>query len=178
MSCSEQRCGRVVSVNVSAEKGVVKVPVPQAELRPGIGVVGDAHSGPGERQVSLLAEESVARLRRTFQERKTRGKLQARCRKGYDELPELGPGSFAENLTIRGLLLPELPLGTRLHVGEEVVVEVSKIGKECHSGCAIFKLVGDCVMPREGIFARVLEGGVVRQGDEVVVDEGGDSDGE
>lgn len=178
MSSPAEPKGRLISVNVSRRKGVPKEPVPEAELRPGLGLVGDAHSGPGLRQVSLLAWESIQKQRRVFQERLAQGKVKGRCRKGYDLAAELGPGSFAENLTVEGLALAALPLGTRLRVGPEVVLEISKIGKECHSGCAIFQLLGDCVMPREGVFARVLVGGVVRPGDEVRIDESGDTDGE
>ena len=170
------KVGRVVSVNVSARKGVVKAPVPEAELRMDHGVVGDAHSGPGLRQVSLLAQESVDRQRRVFEQRREEGTLPGQCLKGYDVILELGPGSFAENLTVEGLPLPQLPLGTRLRVGGEVVLAVSKIGKECHRYCAIFKKLGKCPMPKEGIFVRVLEGGTVRAGDEVRVHEGGGSD--
>jgi len=173
---SPSTIGRVVSVNVSTQKGVVKEPVPEAEFRVDHGVVGDAHSGPGPRQVSLLAQESVDRQRRVFGQRREAGELPGQCMKGYDVNLELGPGSFAENLTIEGLPLPQLPLGTRLRVGGEVVLEVSKIGKECHRGCTIFELLGDCVMPREGVFATVVAGGVVRPGDEVQTDESGDSD--
>jgi len=168
--------GRVLSVNVSTRKRVPKEPVAEAELRPDVGLVGDVHSGPGLRQVSLLASESIEKQRRVFQERQASGELREECGKGYDVVAGLGPGSFAENLTIEGIALAQLPLGTRLRVGAEAVLEISKIGKECHTGCAIFQLLGDCVMPREGVFARVVAGGVVRPGDEVHVDEGGDSD--
>ncbi len=168
--------GRVVSINVSLRKGVPKEPVTQAEFRPDHGIVGDAHSGPGLKQVSLLALESVEKQRRVFEERRAKGEFKERCFKGYDTLPDLKPGSFAENLTIVGLPLPQLPIGTQLRVGDEVVLETSRIGKECHTGCAIFELLGDCVMPREGVFARVLVGGAVRPGDEVIVDESGHSD--
>ncbi len=180
---SPSKAGRVVSVNVSTRKRVAKEPVAEAELRVDHGVVGDAHVGPGLRQVSLLARESIDRQRRVFEERKARGELPGQCKKAHGAGSEgsagleLGPGSFAENLTVEGLPLPQLPLGTRLRVGSEVVLEVSKIGKECHRGCAIFELLGDCVMPREGIFARVISGGVIRPGDEVQTDESGDSDG-
>jgi len=176
MNASPPAVGRVVSVNLSTRKGVPKEPVPEAELRPDLGLVDDAHSGPGLQQVSLLASESIEKQRRIFQERLARGELRKQCRKGYDVIAGLGPGSFAENLTIEGLPLAQLPLGTRLGVGGEVVLEISRIGKKCHSGCAIFELLGDCVMPREGVFARVLAGGVVRPGDEVRVDECGHSD--
>ena len=166
----------LLSVNLSRGKGVPKKPVAEAELRPDVGVVGDAHSGPGQRQVSLLASESIDKQRRVFTERQRRDPPSRECAKGYDAVARLGPGSFAENLTTRGIELPNLPLGTRLHVGAEVVLEISKIGKECHSGCAIFQLLGDCVMPREGVFARVLTGGIVRPGDRMRVDAGGYTD--
>ena len=173
---SPSRVGRVVSVNVSACTGVVKEPVPEAEFRVDHGIVGDAHSSPGLRQVSLLAQESVDRQRRVYEQRRKEGTLPGRGAKGQDVTLELGPGSFAENLTVEGIPLPQLPLGTRLRVGDEVVLTVSKIGKECHKGCAILELLGDCLMPREGIFATVAAGGMVRPGDEVRVDEGGNSD--
>jgi hypothetical protein len=162
----------VVSVNLSADKGVPKDAVLAAEFRPEFGVVGDAHAGPGLRQVSLLALESIERQRQVLQERRANGE-EPRCGKGCDLSRELRPGVFAENLTICGIGLAQLPLGTWLRVGKDVVLEVSKIGKECHVGCAIFELLGDCVMPREGVFARVITGGVVHQGDEVIVDASG-----
>ena len=145
---------RIVAVCTSTEKGVPKRDVGEGLLVPGFGLEGDAHGGPWHRQVSLLATASIARMRE----------------QGLD----VGPGDFAENLTVDGLVLHELPVGTRLAVGDTVEMEVTQIGKECHAGCAIFKLTGDCVMPREGIFARVLKGGAVRTGDEVrVLDQGG-----
>lgn len=153
--------GKVVSVNLSKRKGVPKVPVPEAEIKEEWGLVGDVHAGPGERQVSLLALEAIERQREVLG-----GKV---CPKAKGEL---GPGSFAENLTVEGLPLAELPVGTRLEVGE-VLLEITRIGKECHVGCAIYKLLGSCVMPKEGVFARVLKGGKVRPGMEVLVHEGG-----
>ena len=129
----------VVSVNVSETTGTRKHPVPKALLVAGSGVAGDAHAGLAEdRQVSLLAEEDFA--------------------------PGLMPGDYAENLTVRGLILPELPLGTKLEIGE-ALLEISKIGKDCHAACEIKRLVGDCVMPRRGVFARVLRSGEVRRED-------------
>ena len=166
--------GRVVSVNVSGRKHVAKKPVAQAEMRPDHGVVGDAHAAPGDRQVSLLAVESIERQNRAFSENAAAGETVA-CPKAGDAL---GPGAFAENLTTSGLDLPAMPLGTRLSVGEDVVLEISKIGKECHRHCAIYQRLGDCVMPREGVFARVIRGGVVRPNDEVRIEEGGDPDGQ
>ncbi len=137
--------GEVLAVCLSQRQGEKKQPVDQGMLRVQWGLEGDAHAGDWHRQVSLLGEESISLLRRL----------------GL----ELEPGAFAENLTVRGLELHTLPLGTRLRVGNEALLEVSQIGKECHHGCAIFQQVGDCVMPREGIFARVLVGGKVRAGD-------------
>jgi MOSC domain-containing protein YiiM len=119
-------------------------------LREEFGVVDDAHADSStHRQVSLLANESVDKMRG----------------KGM----ELNPGDFAENITTEGIDLTGLPVGTRLKVGDEVLLEMSQIGKECHAGCAIRELTGDCIMPREGIFARVIEGGRVRPGDNIEV---------
>ena len=137
---------RVVAVGVSGRKGERKCPVPRATLVPGHGVERDAHAGPGHRQVSLLAAESIAKMRE----------------KGLS----VGPGDFAENVTVEGIDLTALKIGDRLFVGE-ALVEISQIGKECHDRCAIYFQAVDCVMPREGIFARVLRGGVVAPGDPV-----------
>lgn len=142
--------GTVVSVNVSDRAGVQKTPVAEARLVVGHGIDGDAHAGDWHRQVSLLADESAAKMRAA----------------GAD----VGPGAFGENLTTAGLAVPALPVGTRLRVGGAALLEVTQVGKECHDRCAIFSLVGDCVMPREGVFARVLEGGVVRPGDRLTVE--------
>ncbi|NNF83732.1 MAG: MOSC domain-containing protein [Deltaproteobacteria bacterium] len=140
--------GTVVAVCVSNKKGERKKPEESALLRENHGVVGDAHAGDGERQVSLLAEESIR-------------KMQAL---GLD----VGAGDFAENISTRGVDLPALPVGTQLAVGD-AVLRVTRIGKECHSRCAIYDQAGDCVMPREGIFAVVLRGGTVRRGDPIAV---------
>jgi MOSC domain-containing protein YiiM len=141
--------GTLVSINVSEKKGTKKAPVECARLG-AEGIEGDAHAGPWHRMVSLLAEESVDKMRAA----------------GLD----VGPGAFAENLTTLGLDLLALPLGTRLHIGAQVVLELTQHGKECHSRCAIYYEAGDCVMPREGVFARVLAGGEIRTGDEIVVE--------
>lgn len=140
------RQGRVVAVSVSVGKGEKKTPVPSVTLVEEHGVRDDAHAGPGIRQVSLLAAESIA-------------KMQA---KGL----AVGPGDFAENITVEGFDLPNVRLGDRIRVGE-AVLEVSQIGKECHDRCAIYIQAGDCVMPREGVFARVIRGGGVAPGDPV-----------
>lgn len=164
--------GRIVSVNVSRRKHVAKTPVTVAELRSGRGVVGDAHAAPGDRQVSLLAVESIERQKQACLRDAAEGQTLS-CPKAGQLLV---PGAFAENLTTAGLDLVVMPLGTRLRVGADVVLEISKIGKECHRHCAIYQQLGDCVMPREGVFARVIRGGSVRSNDEVTVEERRDSD--
>lgn len=141
--------GIVKAVNISDKKGVVKNPVESALLIADYGMEGDAHAGSGHRQISLLAQESVDKM--------TKEGAEGLC-----------VGIFAENITTEGLELYTLPVGTRLKIGE-TLHEVSQIGKDCHTGCAIMKLVGKCVMPREGIFTRVLKGGKVRPGDEILV---------
>ena len=135
---------------MSAKKGVRKKPVEEVVLKTGYGIDGDAHaSSEWHRQVSLLAVESINKMRD----------------KGLD----VSPGDFAENITTEGIDLVSLPVGTRMTIGPEVVGEVSQIGKECHTKCAIYYQAGDCVMPKEGIFIKVLHGGKVRKGDEVSV---------
>jgi molybdopterin adenylyltransferase len=136
--------GRVVSVNIADQKGVQKTPQASITLVVEHGVEGDAHAGPWHRQVSLLANESVETMRA----------------KGLD----VAPGAFGENVTTEGIIVYQLPVGTRLRMGE-ALLEVTQIGKICHDRCAIYEQAGDCVMPREGIFVRVLEGGEVRPGD-------------
>ncbi|MFA4875264.1 MAG: tRNA uridine-5-carboxymethylaminomethyl(34) synthesis enzyme MnmG [bacterium] len=135
----------IVSINISARKGEKKRPVPSVELREKMGIVGDAHAGFAHRQVSLLAMESIEKMRA----------------KGL----AVGPGDFAENITTEGIDLISLPVGARLCLGPDVEVEITQIGKECHSRCEIYRQAGDCVMPREGVFARVLRGGMLRAGD-------------
>jgi MOSC domain-containing protein YiiM len=145
---SRLAAGTVVSVNVAATKGVRKQPRPEIRLVADHGVEGDGHSGPWHRQVSLLARESIETMRA----------------KGLD----VGPGDFAENVTTQGLTVAELPIGTKLQLGG-CLVELTQIGKVCHDHCAIYRAAGDCVMPREGVFARVLRGGPLRAGDTVAV---------
>jgi len=141
------RGGLVVSINTSSSKGEKKTPVKSGVLTVGIGLAGDAHADGGHRQVSLLAQESIDKIR--------------------DLGLAAGPGDFAENITTRGMELFSLPLGAQLGIGREVVVKITQIGKECHDRCNIFYQVGDCVMPREGVFAEVLTGGLVQAGDEI-----------
>ena len=138
----------VIAVCTSTKKGVRKNPVPEGTFRENYGLEGDAHADTGtHRQVSLLAQESVNKM----------------ISMGLD----LKPGDFGENLTTEGIELVTLPVGTKLYIGDEVILEVSQIGKECHTACAIRKQVGNCIMPTEGIFGRVLRGGRIRPGDEI-----------
>ena len=140
----------ILAVCRSQDKGTRKQAVESGLMREGFGLVDDAHADTAtHRQVSLLAQESIEKMRQM----------------GL----EVGPGDFAENLTTSGIDLPGLPVGTRLRVGGDVLLEVTQIGKECHTRCAIFQQVGTCVMPLEGVFARVIRGGVVRPGDAIEV---------
>ena len=141
--------GRIVAVSLSSEKGTPKENMPAIELVPDHGVRGDAHAGPWHRQVSLLQQESIDKMRQ----------------KGLS----VAPGEFAENITTEDIDLVSLPTGTRLLAGDGAVMEITQKGKECHSGCAVFRRVGECIMPREGIFARVLAGGEIKPGDQIKV---------
>jgi MOSC domain-containing protein YiiM len=142
--------GKIVSINVSERKGVRKKPLKEACLKSDYGIEGDAHaSSAWHRQVSLLALESIRKMQKM----------------GLD----VKPGDFAENITTEGLDLLSLPVGSRLILGAGIEVQVSQIGKECHTRCAIYYQAGDCVMPKEGIFVRVLKGGRIREGDIITV---------
>ena len=147
--------GQVIAVNISPKKGTRKKNVGTSCLLPGLGLQDDAHAAPGNRQVSFLAVESIEKM----------------VRLGL----KVGPGDFAENVTTRGLNLLALPLGTRFRIGDQTLLEVTQIGKVCHTRCAIYYQAGDCVMPKEGIFAKVVEAGEIKVGDEIHV-LGGDSD--
>jgi MOSC domain-containing protein YiiM len=138
--------GKVLAVNVSLNKGERKKAVPSATLLVEHGIEGDAHAGDWHRQVSLLAMESIAKMKAL----------------GLD----VNEGDFAENITTEGVDLVSLPIGTRMTLGE-TLLEVTQIGKECHTRCAIFYQAGDCVMPKEGIFIKVLKGGTVKAGDAI-----------
>jgi MOSC domain-containing protein YiiM len=139
---------KIIAVCKSEKKGTRKMPQAEIAIEKEYGVAGDAHADcQTHRQVSLLANESIDKMRG----------------KGLD----LKSGDFAENLTTQGIDLCALPVGTRMRVGKGVVLEVTQIGKECHKGCAIRELVGDCIMPREGIFAKVIKGGRVKPDDEI-----------
>ena len=152
----------VVSVNISERKGEQKHPVPEIQLKFRHGIVGDAHAGDWHRQISLLAEESVDKMR-AMGLTLTPGAFAENI-----NTTALDPGVFAENINTEGIDLRHLPVGTHLRIGE-TEVEVTQIGKECHSDCAIKQAVGRCVMPTEGIFAVVVREGVVRPGDEIEI---------
>jgi MOSC domain-containing protein YiiM len=144
------RMAEILAVCISEKKGEQKHPVEVAELRVDWGIVGDAHAGNWHRQVSLLGQESVDKLQEKIS-------------------LTLKPGDFAENILVKGLCLYTLPVGTRLKIGPEAVGEVTQIGKTCHFDCAIRKAAGDCVMPREGIFVKIIAPGQVRPGDTLEV---------
>lgn len=139
--------GRIIAVCTSKKKGMPKKDVGEGFLRDGFGLDGDAHGGDRHRQVSLLAIEQI----RTMEE------------KGI----HVEPGGFAENLTTEGLDLDSVTVGHRFTVGEEAVLEITQIGKECHTRCAIYHKVGECIMPQKGVFARVVTGGTVKRGDPI-----------
>jgi len=138
---------KIVSIAVSKKKGTRKVRVEEANILQDHGIEGDAHAGPWHRQISFLALESIEKA----------------CGQGLD----VTFGDFAENIATSGVDWKNLPVGTRALLGESVLVEISQIGKECHNRCAIYYQAGDCIMPREGVFARVLSGGMVRRGDRI-----------
>ncbi len=140
---------QVFEVSISNKKGMRKVNIKEAILIENYGIKDDAHAGNWHRQVSLLALESIEKIRA----------------KGLD----VNPGDFAENITTIGINLVNLPIGTKLKLGSDALLEVTQIGKECHSRCAIYEQAGDCVMPREGIFAKVLVGGVIKKGDPITI---------
>lgn len=137
----------IVSIAVSRKKGTPKGTVEMADLVVDHGLRGDAHAGPWHRQVSFLAAESIE---------KARGR-------GLD----VGFGDFAENIATKGINWLEIPIGTRVKLGDSAVVEITQIGKECHTRCAIYYRAGDCIMPKEGIFGKVLQGGSIRKGDAI-----------
>lgn len=135
--------GKVVSINISEKKSIKKRPVNEAKLEENKGLEGDAHAEGGIRQVSLLAIESINKMREL----------------GLD----VNPGDFAENITTEGLDLLSLPIGTKITIGD-AILEVTQHGKVCHTKCNIFKTVGDCVMPKEGIFCKIIKGGTIKTG--------------
>ena len=140
--------GTVKAICISALKGTKKASVPYALLKEDYGIIGDAHAGQWHRQVSLLADESVDTMR--------------------GAMPTLSPGDFAENILTEGLDLKVLPIGTRLIIGE-AELEITQIGKECHSDCEIRRITGKCVMPTDGVFARVIKGGEIHESDTIEI---------
>jgi len=142
--------GRVLAVNISKDKGTKKTNVHSCLVLREHGLQGDAHAGPWHRQVSLLANESIQKMREM----------------GLD----LAYGDFAENITTEGIDLVHLPVGTEIRIGDSVRLRVTQIGKICHDRCAIYYQVGDCIMPKEGIFAEVLSEGEVKVGDEIIIE--------
>lgn len=145
----------IKAICMSEKKGTEKISISKGELVENHGLKGDAHAGEWHRQLSLLAYE----------------KVEAFNKKGAN----VGHGAFGENLVIEGIDLATLPVGTRLEINRSIELEVTQIGKKCHKHCTIYHSVGDCIMPREGIFARVLKGGIVKPGDEIIITRYGDN---
>lgn len=143
------KMAKVLAVSISEKKGMRKVNVPEIKLKEDFGIVGDAHAGTANRQVSLLAQESIEKMKQ----------------KGL----KVKSGDFAENITTEGIDLLNLKIGTKIKAGNEAVLEVSQIGKTCHNRCSIYYQAGDCVMPKEGIFAKVIRGGTIKPEDNVEV---------
>lgn len=141
--------GKIKVISISTKKGTKKTNVPEAELKVDLGMEGDAHAGNWHRQISLLAVESIDKM----------------IAKGAN----VSPGDFAENITTEGVIVAKLPIGSKLRIAETIELEVTQIGKECHSRCEIFQQVGDCIMPREGIFAKVMKAGKIKVGDTIEV---------
>ncbi len=139
---------KVVSINISKHKGTRKAPIDRVEVLKDHGLTGDAHAGPWHRQISFLASESIQSARQ----------------KGL----HVDSGDFAENITTEGIDWKQIPVGARLKLGEHVIVEITQIGKECHNKCAIYYQAGDCIMPKEGIFGKVIEGGVIAVNDPIL----------
>lgn len=141
--------GKIIAISRSEKKGQKKHNIESANLIVNYGMEGDAHAGNWHRQISLLGIASIDHM-------KAQG-------------ADVKPGDFAENITVEGLVLYEIPVGTKVRIGDEAILEITQIGKECHQGCEIMKQVGSCIMPTQGIFAKVLQNGIIRVGDEVVL---------
>ncbi len=142
--------GRIISINISKKKGMRKNSVNKVFIKDNYGIEGDAHaSSEWHRQISLLSVESIKKMQ--------------------DLGLDVDSGDFAENITTKGLDLLSIPIGTKIILGNEVEVELSQIGKECHTRCAIYYQAGDCVMPNEGVFVKVLKGGILQTGDRIIV---------
>ena len=141
--------GKIKAISVSTKKGTKKTNVPEANLKVDFGIEGDAHAGDWHRQISLLASESIDKM--------------------IEQGANVSPGDFAENITTEGIVVAKLPIGSKLKIAETVELEVTQIGKECHSHCEIFHQVGDCIMPREGIFTKVITAGTIKVGDTIEI---------
>ncbi len=141
--------GKIEAICISRNKGTVKKEIDSAYLKCNYGIVGDAHAGNWHRQVSLLAKESISRMK--------------------EKIPELSNGAFAENIITNGLQYSQIHVGSQLLLGEDIVLEVTQIGKKCHTACAIRSWVGDCIMPREGLFCEVVHSGKLALGDAISV---------
>ncbi|MDI6733130.1 MAG: MOSC domain-containing protein [Planctomycetota bacterium] len=148
---------KIVGVCISDRKGIPKKNIGSAYLERDCGIKEDAHSGSGHRQISLLAKESIDKF------------VIQNLPMGHTP-SAIGLGSFAENLTTEGIDLKNLAIGTELKVGETVRLRITQIGKDCHTKCAIFRKIGDCVMPLEGVFAEVVQSGTIKVGDEIIVE--------
>jgi cyclic pyranopterin phosphate synthase len=142
--------GKVLAISISKKKGIPKTNIDTANLIENYGIEGDVHAGNWHRQVSFLAIESINKMREAG-------------------IPKLKPGAFAENITTEFLTLPQIEIGTKIKIGDEALLEITQIGKECHSKCAIFVKIGDCVMPSEGIFAKVIKSGSIKPDDDIIV---------
>ena len=144
------RKGKIKAISISTKKGIPKTNIREAKLIKGYGIEGDVHSGKWHRQVSLLAFESIEKMKK----------------KGF---PDLRPGSFAENITTQFINIQKIAEGTQIKIGKEAELEITQLGKECHSKCSINIEVGDCIMPREGIFAKVTKGGIIKLNDKISI---------
>ncbi len=138
--------GRIYKISIAPEKGMKKTNINVVELKEDFGIVGDAHAG-SNRQVSMLPFESFNKVK--------------------NSIIDINPGDFAENITTSGIDFSDVSIGTKMKLGESIELEITQIGKECHNDCDIFKIVGDCIMPREGIFAKVIKGGTISEGDAI-----------
>ncbi len=147
--------GKVHSINLSKIKGMAKTPVPFANVIFDFGLEGDVHAGDKIKQVSLLAFESINK--------------QNECAKIKKVSQDLKPGDFAENITMEGIGFCDLKIGQKLKIGYDIILEIAKIGKDCHKYCAIYYKIGDCIMPREGVFAKVIKGGIIKKDDTIEV---------
>jgi MOSC domain-containing protein YiiM len=141
--------GKIKAISLSKEKGTKKVNVPGAELKADFGLVGDAHAGTAIRQVSLLAIEPINKM--------------------IEKGAKVSPGDFAENITTEGIDLQKLRIGSMIKIGDTVELQITQFGKKCHKGCEIYDMIGDCIMPKEGVFAKVIKSGNIKVGDAVEV---------